>query len=120
MRFADRDLSMPSASAMEYFFGTLHRKCAWLPPNPNVPNSKPRLSSSLNAAVQVSMCDCFLKQLYLHLVTNIIVTQLLRVSRPICLKLPLFEFTFVMLGSIAFRRRASGARLCLLLRELRI
>jgi glutamine synthetase len=50
------------------------------------------------------------------LVTNINVTQLLRVSRPTGLKLPLVMF--VMLNvSIAFRRRASGARLWLLLKK---
>ncbi len=39
------------------------------------------------------MCDCFLKQLYLSWVTNIIVTQLFRVSPEIFLELPLHTIT---------------------------
>jgi len=92
MRIAERDLSMISAIVTEYFLGRFTWKWTWLPANPNVPNSKPAVSSSRNAAVQVSMCDCLRKQLYLYLVTNIKVTQLFLVSLVLVMVLPLKRF----------------------------
>ena len=103
MRRALRDLSMASATWTLYCFGTLAWKWTWLPPKPKVPNSKPHASNSRNAAVQVSMCDCLRKQLYLHFVGNIIVIQLFRVSRaarPTTLKLSLVKVFIRYLHSL--------------------
>jgi len=74
------DFSMISATITLYCFGMFVWKCTWFPAKPISLNSNFCTSNSLNASTHVLMCDCFLKQLYLHFVTNIIVTQLFLVS----------------------------------------
>ena len=95
------DFSMISASCREYRLGTLTWKCTCTPANPNSPNSNPNGSSSRNPSIQVSMWDCFRKQLYLHLVLNSIVTQLFRVSPAIFLELPLFTSSILFISPVA-------------------
>src|SRR3990167_4440692 len=58
------------------------------------------------------MCDCFRKQLYLHFVGNIIVTQLLRVSRtprPKPLKLTLPERSIIITSIVPKAPPKGGA-----------
>ncbi len=75
---------------MDYCFGMFTKKWTWLSAKPNSPNSKPNRSRSWNAWSRTSMYICFRRQLYLLWVTNIMVTQLLRVSPAIFLELSLF------------------------------
>ena len=92
IRFADLDFKIISASSREYLLGMFTWKWTWLPPKPNSPNSKPNCSHSLKESRHVSMCACFLKHIYLLWVTNIMVTQLFRVSPEIFLELTLVVF----------------------------
>src|SRR3989338_6919662 len=78
--FDERDFNIISASSTEYPFGTSTLKWVWLPPKPIGPNLNPEYSNSLNAASQSFITDCFRKQLYRYLQTNIIVIQLFLVS----------------------------------------
>ena len=86
------DLSIISAFFTEYFLGIFTWKWTWFQANPKSPNWKPNFCRSRNAFMHVSICVCFLKQLYLFLVTNSIVTQLFLVSPKIFLELPLYLF----------------------------